>query len=644
MKPKRYRIDETFLEKIEKALIENREIRKSLSPWGRVHIDRQLPFLCLYRKPSDREDVGTEKLAITEASYLIAPADLPGLDTLIERIAETATKIFGTFLLIEIWSEPAKTSAQKPEEPSPPRFTLCARKLGTLTPVMEILQDRLREIPWKRGTQKGIRVDLRYEEAFAPIGLSAIPDEAFCKEKGCYRIGIGVEAIYQNEEGTLLYPYELRKLRHALSKALKHALFSFTQAQTNICPAHHEVLGRRGITKVVWEVDRALAQIDNAFDFLLQVTPVNTNTAWERFREDKFAKEPEFLYRPRPFDPPLAKRDLFKIPIERIEDATLMDLFCEKRTELDRKLTMLDDRESPNFLYGSLQTYGGVEPKLLETAKEMLRIAKTQKRENAGADTVRGSVDALTFAKAAKAELAWYKKAYPQLEADVQIREDIVSGAMVSGRHFLISKYARFPKKRVEALINHEIGTHVLTYINGTTQPFMQLHTGLCGYDQMQEGIAVLSEYLCGGLTKARLKILAGRVVAVDSMVRQEGFVRTFERLCDECRFKEKTAFTVTTRVYRGGGLTKDAVYLRGLIGILEYLRAGGEIEPLFVGKIAASHIPLVEELQWRGILRKPPLFPRYLQEEGARRRLREIREKGVDILELMRRVSGSKP
>ena len=42
-------------------------------------------------------------------------------------------------------------------------------------------------------------------------------------------------------------------------------------------------------------------------------------------------------------------------------------------------------------------------------------------------------------------------------------------------------------------------------------------------------------------------------------------------------------------RIYRGGGLTKDAVYLRGLLQILRYLREGGELEPLFVGKVAVG-------------------------------------------------------
>ena len=45
-------------------------------------------------------------------------------------------------------------------------------------------------------------------------------------------------------------------------------------------------------------------------------------------------------------------------------------------------------------------------------------------------------------------------------------------------------------------------------------------------------------------------------------------------------------------RVYRGGGLTKDAIYLRGLRDLLAYLSAGHDLEPLYVGKIALEHVP----------------------------------------------------
>ena len=68
----------------------------------------------------------------------------------------------------------------------------------------------------------------------------------------------------------------------------------------------------------------------------------------------------------------------------------------------------------------------------------------------------------------------------------------------------------------------------------------------------MQEGIAVLSEYLCGGLSINRIKILAGRVISVHAMIHGATFVDTFNLLKEEYGFLPKTAFTVTTRVFRG--------------------------------------------------------------------------------------------
>jgi len=245
-------------------------------------------------------------------------------------------------------------------------------------------------------------------------------------------------------------------------------------------------------------------------------------------------------------------------------------------------------------------------------------------------------VDAESFAKYAEKEIEYYKRIYPEIDSRVEVRDDIVAGAMVSGGDFLISKSARFPKNRVEALLNHEIGTHILTYINGTAQPLMQLHTGLSGYDEMQEGIAVLSEYLCGGISRARLRVLAARVVAVDMLCAGACFPEVFSALSQKYGFGERSAFTITTRVFRGGGLTKDAVYLRGLVGIIDYLHGDGPIEPLFIGKIAAEHIPLVEELQWRGILKPPPLWPRWLERDDAKARLREIREKRLGLIDLI--------
>jgi uncharacterized protein (TIGR02421 family) len=184
-----------------------------------------------------------------------------------------------------------------------------------------------------------------------------------------------------------------------------------------------------------------------------------------------------------------------------------------------------------------------------------------------------------------------------------------------------------FPANRVEPLIQHEVGTHVLTYWNGRAQPFKLLATGLAGHDELQEGLAVFVEYLVGGLTTGRLRTLAARVLAVAALIDGATFVDTFRLLRDEFGLSERVAFTTTMRVFRGGGLTKDAVYLRGLNAVITYLARGGRLDTLFIGKIATQHASVVEELQRRQVLEPPPFRPSYLDQPDAHYRIERIRD-----------------
>jgi uncharacterized protein (TIGR02421 family) len=163
------------------------------------------------------------------------------------------------------------------------------------------------------------------------------------------------------------------------------------------------------------------------------------------------------------------------------------------------------------------------------------------------------------------------------------------------------------------------------------------LYTGLAGYDELQEGLAVLAEYLGGNLSRPRVRLLAARVVAAHMLADGASFVETYRELDTTYQFDQRTAFTITMRIYRGGGLTKDAIYLRGLLAVLDYVQRGGELAPLFVGKIAASHIPLVRELQLRTILHPAPMQPRYMQEPSTAARLERLRQ-GVTVSDLVER------
>ena len=227
-------------------------------------------------------------------------------------------------------------------------------------------------------------------------------------------------------------------------------------------------------------------------------------------------------------------------------------------------------------------------------------------------------------AKVAKGVIQQCRTVYPELSARVEVRPDVV-GLMVSRGSLLIGSGTKVPKARVEALLAHEVGTHIVTYVNGLAQPFRQLCIGLPGYEELQEGLTVMAEYLVGGLSRPRLRIQTARVLATYRMVNGADFVEVFRELFRSHSFAQRTAFNIAMRVFRGG-LTKDGVYLRGLVALLEHMRLGGSLDPLLAGKIGLKHIPVIEELNWQRVLNPHPLRPDYLDNPAAVRGWRSLR------------------
>jgi uncharacterized protein (TIGR02421 family) len=245
-------------------------------------------------------------------------------------------------------------------------------------------------------------------------------------------------------------------------------------------------------------------------------------------------------------------------------------------------------------------------------------------------------LSAREFASYARAEIEGYRQELPDFDAQVFIRHSI-TGLLVSHGNLLIGDKVRIPVSRVEALLGHEIGTHLLTYYNGKAQPFKLLYSGLAGYEVLQEGLAVLAEYLVGGLSKPRLRLLAARVIAAQSLIDGASFIDAFRLLKDTYGFKQHLAFNVVMRIFRAGGLTKDAVYLRGLIQLLSYLRKEPFSDLFFIGKIAIDHIPVIQELRRRQVLQAPGLRPYFLNAPQAASRLERLSQ-GLSVVDLMER------
>jgi len=368
-------------------------------------------------------------------------------------------------------------------------------------------------------------------------------------------------------------------------------------------------------------VDRALADIATSFRFLLDVTPVELVSVRKAFWDT--GRSPVFEYRPVSDDPVVTSARLAEVPLNEVEDPTVAYLLQAKHRELLLLVQMLSCRGSAEFLALSIEQYGAVSPALLREAEEILRRVPAREVD-AGPH-----LDADAFVRLAQVELDRYRAFAPDIESHVEVREGS-TGVMVSNGDLLVAPTARVSVARVEALLHHEIGTHVVTFVNGSHQQLRTLASGLAGHDETQEGLAVLAEYLVGGLTAGRLRQLAARVVAVHRMVDGAEFPEVHQGLVD-AGVPAEPAFTISMRVFRSGGLTKDAVYLRGLHELVNHLGAGGSLEPLWLGKMPITAVPLVDELHRRGVLSDPLLIPRYLDEPVARARLAGIHQ--VDSL-----------
>ncbi len=381
------------------------------------------------------------------------------------------------------------------------------------------------------------------------------------------------------------------------------------------------------VTDAVAAVDRTVSEADRQMAFLLHVTPINVPEACRAFVAGG-ADTPAFEYRPLAFDLRQAAARLGALPEPEPGDGWAA-LVQAKRREVVIRLEMLARRGTPGLRELSDLLYGGVTKELAALAHELLEAVPP-----AGPAPQSPGVGAAEIAARAAAEVAAYRRPAPGLECRVEIRDD-VAGLVVEQGNLLIGADTVLPPERVEALLHHEIGTHVLTHANGGRQPVRLMQDGLAGYEELQEALGVLAEYLTGGLSPPRLRRLAERVAAVASMQAGATFRETYDLLVGRWRLAPGAAFRVAMRVHRAGGLAKDLVYLRGLQGLLAHLGAGRSFDVLFAGKVTLRDAATVERL----LADRPPAWvpPRYLDEPGVAKRLDRLRH-GMTVVDLLGR------
>jgi uncharacterized protein (TIGR02421 family) len=354
------------------------------------------------------------------------------------------------------------------------------------------------------------------------------------------------------------------------------------------------------------------------------LTPINVAEQREAFFDGR-AAAPDFRYRDLPDLAPI-RDELAEINPEEATDPVLVHMIRGMHRELELRIELLAARNTDHFLLGAIEKWGHVEQTLLDLAEEVLEAIPP----GPPADDY---VHAHELAGMANVELAHYRRQYPELTTLVHV-SDLAAGVMVENGELFIGTDASISSDRVEQLLHHEIGVHVLTYVNGSVQPIRMLSLGLEGYEETQEALGVLAEYLGGGLRPKRLRAFALRVMAAMSASERASFAETYE-LMTSLGAGRNRAFTTTMRAHRSGGMTKDALYLGGITRLLAFVKAGGDLESLLVGKVSLTDAPFITELLERKVLVDPPLRPRFLDSDQAPEQLARIAD-GAGVLDLV--------
>ncbi|MGI8931762.1 MAG: flavohemoglobin expression-modulating QEGLA motif protein [Sphingomicrobium sp.] len=574
-------------------------IRQSVGANGRVHVDRPMSFLVLHRTADSVQSLARH-VAVTAPSYLIwDPDDDHAAASALHAIVGEMQRRFGHVLIVSLYDQ--EPPPLKPDDtPHLPPFT------ALIGPSDDARAAKAADMLGKAMSE--VRIDLRkchVEHRSRPYfepSVEALVDG----DPAISHFSFGLPQTHRAPDGGT-YPQLFRDLSLAAGDALLRAAWAFECDGDDDAPGHYRALGRRAFLAAALKADRKLDRIARSFDFLLSVSPINTDAAMHDYFGADGEKVPRFRYRPLEVDPDLAKRSLYAIDLAGLEDPLLETLLAEKRREIDQQLTMLATRNTPAFRPASMMQYGVVEPDLLDAAHAILTSTPRRRRPSDG------TIGASEIAKAARTLIARYGHADARFAAAVEIRDDLAAGLMVSGGTLMISSHTRMARHRLDALLAHEVSVHLLTWFNGSTQGLGIFRTGLAQYEGVQEGLGVFAEWAVGGLTTNRLRLLAGRVVAVDAMIDGADFVAAHRLLVREHGIGKRTAFGIVARVYRSGGFAEDAIYLRGFKAVTELVAAGVSLDPFWLGKIAPAHLPVIEELLQRELLHAPAFLPEFL-------------------------------
>lgn len=212
-------------------------------------------------------------------------------------------------------------------------------------------------------------------------------------------------------------------------------------------------------------------------------------------------------------------------------------------------------------------------------------------------------------------------------ERIIQVTMDpsLIAKAAAGATQIRLRSSATFTDYDHHQLLQHEAFVHSLTALNGRMQPVLpSLALASPRTTATQEGLATFAEQITGSIDIQRMKRLSLRIEAIAMALEGADFIEVF-RYFTGAGQDAAESFASAQRVFRGvpltGGcaFTKDAVYLRGLVGVHTFFRWALRQRKLrlgrwlFAGKMTLADVQRFEPLLESGVLAPPRWMPQWI-------------------------------
>jgi uncharacterized protein (TIGR02421 family) len=363
-----------------------------------------------------------------------------------------------------------------------------------------------------------------------------------------------------------------------------------------------EMAGMNVLSDDLLSFDSELHETIKKINILNAVNPIDYAQQKKQFFESRFSIEPSFSYVEHKVDVFDIKRKLFNLPLEVVKDEDLQKIYFDTINSYVDKVDQFNSIGSADFVYDSLRYFGEPTSKDIGNARFILHLPPNKdedKEANLNFEQIKQVLSDFADTN--------------QYDYSIKVEDNMIANALVSGTTIKVNQNASMSKSDANALAQHEIGVHLVTTLNARKQALRILEVGNPLNTMTQEGLAILSEYLSDNLSIKRLKVLALRVLAVQSMIKERSFKHTFNLLREEYAVNNELAFTITARIFRGGGFVKDYLYLQGFHKMLNAFENEPDFQLLFCGKTSIAYLPHIRRLVDKGFFVEPkfiaPIF-----------------------------------